>query len=454
MRPNTPARSLFRRLLLGFMVVMLTMWCGLLLYHQQQAESRMADLTGALNSNWVRKLLVATRPVAHRPERIRDIGAEMDSLRTGLDRELDIDAPYRTRIWQDDVLVYGGANEGETAAPAPLGADWVRAVERDPRSGITVESRQRVMHNDLLSMAAWRYLAMPLLVGLPVLLLPAWLIVRFGLRPLYRIVRDIELRGPGELGALPGTAYRELSPLVAAVNRLMQRLGERLSREQEFLADAAHELKTPLAVIQFNAHLMAGGMADAADSAAQAAHDGLREGIARANHTVRQLLAFERAGGEGGQPLPILDLAELVRDSLALVAPLGLRRAVEVELQADAPCHLALERESMASLLDNVIGNAVRYTPDGGRVVVALNVVAGRAVLRVNDQGPGIPPALRVRVFERFYRIPGQDDHGSGLGLAIAERAAARNGATITLEDGEQGVGLTVVIVFAAALAG
>ena len=177
--------------------------------------------------------------------------------------------------------------------------------------------------------------------------------------------------------------------------------------------------------------------------------------MSRATHTVHQLLALERARHDGaadGGPLPALDLAHLLRERLAQAAPLAMQRNVELELETPHSCVLPLHRESIVALLDNVVGNAIKYSPDGGSVRVSLTEAAGAPpVLAVVDEGPGIAPALRAKVFERFYRVPGQLQAGSGLGLAIAERAALRNGAGIELHDGDHGRGLRVRVRFGAA---
>jgi len=233
------------------------------------------------------------------------------------------------------------------------------------------------------------------------------------------------------------------------VNRLMQRLTERVERDKEFLTDAAHELKTPLSVIQANAHLLLNHRDNPARL--QEADHGLRQGVARATHTVHQLLALERArhDAEAGAAQQV-DLVHLLRERLAHAAPLAIQRNVELELDAPDECPLVLHRESVVALLDNLVGNAVKYSPDGGRVRVSLT--AGPApLLAICDEGPGIAPELRTKVFERFYRIPGQTQAGSGLGLAIAERAALRNGASVALLDGEAGRGLLVQVRFAPA---
>jgi two-component system sensor histidine kinase QseC len=162
---------------------------------------------------------------------------------------------------------------------------------------------------------------------------------------------------------------------------------------------------------------------------------------------VHQLLAFERARAEpSAGPLPQTELSSFVRSRLAAVAPLAMQRGVELEFQSDTPCSMAIHVESMAALLDNLISNAIKYSPENGRIVVRLTADHDGSRLTITDQGPGIAPTLQQKVFERFYRVPGQEQSGSGLGLAIAERAAERNGGSISLDS--QGLGLTVVVDF------
>jgi len=164
---------------------------------------------------------------------------------------------------------------------------------------------------------------------------------------------------------------------------------------------------------------------------------------------VHQLLALARSGADrDNAALQEMDLVELVCDRLALAGQLARPRGIEIELHAPQRCMLPLHRESMASLVDNLVSNAVKYSHDGGRVSVCIVEEAGRVSLIVGDQGPGIPAELHAKVFERFFRLPGQDQPGSGLGLAIAERAALRNRGGIALSAGANGMGLRVTLVF------
>lgn len=446
MRRVKPA-SLFRRLLLGFMLVMLAIWLCALARIVHEADVDQRRNSAIVNQGWARQIALNMRSVAGRPQAMREVGTAIEALRQDMFRQLGFPSRARTRVWQGERLVYSsepGPASPPGAQPAREADGWSIWVERDAASGITVERSERIDANWMFTASGAGYLLTPLVYSLPFLLLPAWFIVRVGLRPLRAIVAAIEQRSACDLVPLAASPYKELAPLVAAINSLMRRLSEQLEREQEFLTDAAHELKTPLSVIQINAHLL---NSSADPQRRQEAGAGLRQGVARATHTVHQLLALERAGSDrAAGPLPLIELVAMVRDRLALAAPLAIQRAVDIELRTTLTCQLALHRESMAALLDNLISNAIKYSPDGGIVAVRLEVDGGAVRLRISDQGPGIAPALRLKVFERFYRAPGQDQDGSGLGLAIAERAAARNGAHIELRTGADGTGLTVVV--------
>lgn len=446
-------KSLLRRLLAGFMLVMLGIWLAALAHTAWQVRVDQLRQTAIVNKAWARQIMLNMRSVADRPAEMSSVGAGIEALRLDMYREAGMETHARTLVWKGERLVYDSSPGQPASRPKQAGAGpaaddgWVTWVEHDAANDVTVQRSERKNIDWLFKPSAASHLFTPLIYSLPVLLLPAWFIVRIGLRPLRTIARAVERRGSADLAPLPESPYRELSPLVDAINRLMKRLAERLEREQEFLADAAHELKTPLSVVQINAHLLETTLDHGQRRQASA---GLREGVARATHTVHQLLAFERARpGTGEAALPRLDLAALVRDRLAVAAPLAMQRAVDIELNAETPCMLPLHRESMAALLDNVIGNAIKYSPDGGRVGVTVDT--GGPCVTIVDQGPGIAPELRAKVFERFYRVPGQDVAGSGLGLSIAERAAARNGARIRLDHGPHGRGLAVIIDFPAA---
>ncbi|MDR7332921.1 ATP-binding protein [Roseateles asaccharophilus] len=445
-----PEQSLFKRLLLGFSgVILFVALCGFI-YVAWEARETQRSRTASENSAHARELLMHLADVADKPGRVREAAAALEAVRAEMFRQLDYHSQVRVRVWQRGELLYNSLPELPDALPLPgtqhEGNAWVQAVERDAASGIAVERSHEVDDRWMLSYSGVSFLLRSTIFSLPLLLLPAWFIIGMGLKPLRAFAAVIENRSAQDLTPLPVSPYRELSPLVVAINHLMARLRRRIEHEHEFLSDAAHELKTPLAAIQINAHLLQNRGADAEAGAR------LRDGVARANHLVQQLLSLERARSDAGDDvaLPLLSLETLVRDRLAAAAPLALQRGIDIDFHADAPCERPLHQESIWALVDNLIGNAIKYSPENGRIAVRLAARAqGGCTLTISDQGPGIAEGLRQRVFERFYRIPGQDESGSGLGLAIAERAAARHGAAIRLDAGPDGRGLLVSVEFA-----
>jgi two-component system sensor histidine kinase QseC len=452
--------------MLGFTAVTVLAALAGLVYVVAEAKVSQRTRTASENQAHARELLLHLVEIADKPERIRAAAQAIEDARAEMFRELDYHSHVRMRIWQHGQLLYNSlpalpdklplignlGNLGDSGEHE--GYAWAQSIQQDAATGIKVERSHEVDDGWMLSFSGITFLLKSNVLSLPLLLLPAWLIVGIGLRPLRSFAQAIEQRSAQDLTPLPASGYRELTPLVDAINALMARLRHRIEHEHQFITDAAHELKTPLAAIQLNAHLLQARSAESDPQRHAEVSQGLRTSVARANHVVHQLLAFERANTEpDAQPLPELSLEVLVRDCLATAAPLALQRNVEIDFQAGDPCERALHQESLCALVDNLVGNAIKYSPDHGRVTVQLEAQGSGCRLSVLDQGPGIPASLRQRVFERFYRLPGQAQTGSGLGLAIAERAAQRNAAQIRLGDGPAGVGLLVTVEFAGALA-
>jgi len=447
-------RSLFRRLLLGFTVVVIGLWLcnlGLDLYETRVAKKK--DMQRELQAT-AKRILVVLQITADKPEEMKRVVRQMEKLHYASYSEWGWYTPaLQTQIWKGQALIYESPDTGLPPTIAagpyaqPLKNGWVASVERDAATGYTVRMSTEVIGEWILQVSSIGYYFEPLLFSLPLLLIPAWFIIGVGLRPLKTIVAEIEERSATDLSPLAPSPYKELSSLVSSVNRLMERLTERLEREQEFLLDAAHELKTPLSIIQINADSLGNSLSA---QRAQEATEGLHQGVSRATHTVHQLLALARSGSDrDNADLQEIDLVELVRDRMVLAVQIATVRGIELEFQSPESCHLPLHRESMASLIDNLVSNAVKYSPDHSKITVGVKTTHGRTRLTIADQGPGIPAELRKKVFERFFRLPGQDQPGSGLGLAIAERAATRNNGTIRLGEGANGSGLCVIVEFA-----
>jgi len=447
-------RSLFRRLFLGFLAVMMFIWLCNLVWDFHEARSvRKKGQTQQLRATALRILVIAKTLEGH-PDQQAAIIKRMEELHYPFYDENKWYIPrLQTQVWKGRDLVYVTSAPGlpPTVASAPPSAQpmddsWASTIETDPASGYTVRMATEIVGQWWLGTASVGYYLLPVLYSFPFLLLPAWFIIGIGLRPLKSIVGEIEERSVSDLCPLASSPYKELSPLVSSVNRLMDRLSERLTREKEFLIDAAHELKTPLAIIQLHADALA------KNSDPQRIKDstgGLCQGVARATHTVHQLLALERSSGDRDRfELQAMDLVDFVRHRIVLAAPLALPRGIDIEFQSPETCTLPLHRETAAALFDNLIINAVKYSPDNAHVLVCVSSDALDTKFIVSDQGPGIPAELHKKVFERFFRLGGHEKTGSGLGLAIAERAATRNNASIQLYEGSNGVGLTVVVVF------
>lgn len=278
-----------------------------------------------------------------------------------------------------------------------------------------------------------------LLLALPIVLLLVWLAVRHGLKPLQRLADRIARRSVADLSPVGfDPRYAELTPLVGALERMLGQLRGRLERERAFVHDAAHELRTPMAVIAAEAHALVGAE-NPADRQRARAH--LEQAIARASHLSQQLLALAALDETQGAANAPVDAAQRLRQALAQAAPQAIARGIELTL--DAPDGLAarLDLPAFQSIVENLLHNALRYVHDGARIAVTLVREEDALTLAVEDDGPGIAPAERERVFERFYRCADPTVSGSGLGLAIVRQAVERMGGRIRLGTGLQGRG-------------
>ncbi|HEX8962273.1 MAG TPA: ATP-binding protein [Rhodocyclaceae bacterium] len=286
----------------------------------------------------------------------------------------------------------------------------------------------------------------PALAGLLLLGAWIWIATRRSLAPLDAVAHQVGDRAPERLHALaPGTAPEEVRPLIEALNDLFRRVDHALENERRFTADAAHELRTPLAALSAQAQV---AIRARDDSERRHALDLLSTGMARTARLVDQLLTLARLEPDSdARPTATVRLDTLAQEVCASHGAQALAKEISLELEA-SPAPVAGDAELLRILLRNLIDNALRYTPAGGRVLVTIAGEPGRPVLTVTDDGPGIPAAERERVFDRFARLAGQDIEGSGLGLSIVRRIAERHGARIELREGDGGRGLAAVVSF------
>lgn len=285
-------------------------------------------------------------------------------------------------------------------------------------------------------------LTLDMLIALPLIVLPLWLAVRSGLRPLHQWSAQIKGKGAHDLSALNAAPeYQELQPLAAALDALLAQLRHKVAREASFVHDAAHELRTPMAVISAQAHVLA--LAPDAGQRAEA-EQRMDQALARASHLVQQLLALAQFERDADRPPPapaLLDAAQLARQAMADAAPAAMARELELSLESPDTLMHALDAQAFHTIVSNLLHNAVRYVDAGGQVLVELGLRNGSLILTVSDDGPGIPAAEQELVFERFYRCQRHGAPGSGLGLAIVRQAAARMRGTVRLAPGAHGKG-------------
>ena len=294
----------------------------------------------------------------------------------------------------------------------------------------------------------------PFALLLPVLGFLIWIAVGRALQPLQRLTTLVKARRVDALDPLPNERLPdEVRPLVDALNDLLVRLGVALDRERAFMADAAHELRTPLTAL----HLQMGTLSRAANEAERNdAMEKLSAGMQRAIRLVEQMLSLARQEPRVQPTRAPVPLADIARDVVAELVPLADAKQIDLGISNSQPAIVMGDPDALRTLTRNLVDNAVRYTPAGGRVDVSVEngSDSGQTLLKVVDNGPGIPPEERSRVLDRFYRPPGTSPPGSGLGMAIVKAIADTHGATLELEAGPDGTGLAVSVRFPSAQVG
>lgn len=333
------------------------------------------------------------------------------------------------------------------------GARRWRVYSMVARNRIIQVAQPLELRRDLAAAAALRSLR-PLLIFAPLMALLIWLLVDRALRPVQRLAQEVRQRDAGSLAPLAEHGLpSEVQPVAHAINALLARLKLAFDSQRAFVADAAHELRSPLTALRLQLQLLT--RAPDAESRRDAAAR-LEQGVERATRLIEQLLTAARTGpGENVQQMQAVDLGELARQAVADVWPQAEARRTAIALDApDAPgapdkAIVTGDADALRILLRNLLDNAIRYTPEGGRVDVSVARQQEALLLAVDDSGPGIPPDERERAFQRFYRGQREagDGIGSGLGLAIVAGIAARHGAAVALLDSALG-GLRVELRF------
>ncbi|MCH2219407.1 MAG: ATP-binding protein [Dechloromonas sp.] len=442
----TTAWFSLRRRLLGLLLGGVSAaWLATMVFSYIDAHHEVDELFDAQLSQAAQTLLALASHDAG--EGVEDLGAAGHKYQRQL----------RFQIWRaDGKLVIRSNNAPETPLTTAGGFSETRGDEghwrhfsqwNDSRNLQVQVSENHHIRDELIGQIAWRLL-FPALLGLPLIGIWVWLATRQGLSSLNGVARQIASRDPQQLQAIhPLAAPEEIRPLIEALNGLFQRVEQTIEAERRFTADAAHELRTPLAALQ--AQLQVAQRARDSEEHDRSLQQ-LQNGLTRAAHLVDQMLLLARLDPESGLPDPQpVDLAALAESVCADLGPQILARDIDFDFATVSPATLTGQGEWLRVLIRNLVDNAVRYTPEGGRVSVRITRDGDSLTLSVSDSGPGIPPEERTAVLQCFHRLNQTEQPGSGLGLAIVARIAALHGAQLYLDSDPMTKGLHIGVQFA-----
>jgi two-component system, OmpR family, sensor kinase len=309
-----------------------------------------------------------------------------------------------------------------------------------------IQVAQRVAVRERMAEASTARALMPIFVLIPAVWIAVYFCVRRAFRVLDRLGRRAQAIDSSHLDALPATGLPvELEPFVSSINRMIERLKESMRLERDFISDAAHELRTPLTALKLQADNLQGDIAPRNRERFQA----LRHGIERTSTLVSQLLQLARADAQISTTAPTaLEVTEVVSSVVSELLPIATQRRIDIGGEELMSAKICATESDLRAVMKNLVGNALRYTPEGGAVDLRVHAGEGVARIEVTDTGPGIPEELLPRVFDRFFRVS-QSVEGSGLGLAIVRAIVLRYGGSVTLSNREDGAnGLRAVVIF------
>lgn len=358
------------------------------------------------------------------------------------------------QVFHEGRLVMRSSNAGTTALSAVTqgfatvqrgeGPPWRVFGTRGVHSDVQVYVAEQTDSRRDILWAVMRSLLQPIALALPLLALLVWWSVRRGLMPLRTLSELLRQRKPQQLDPLPLEGLpREIHPLVESLNGLLTRIEHMMSAERRFTADAAHELRTPIAAIRAQAQVAQGADGDTAQR-----HHALLatlEGCDRASRVVEQMLTLARLdAGPADTTAQVLNLCSVVRQVAADLAPAALARDQHLELDAGSAFPVSGDEALLGVLARNLIDNALRYSPAGARVVISVHAQASEVVLQVQDSGPGLTEQNIARLGQRFFRLAGQTQPGSGLGWSIVQRIAAATAGRVEVRRSQRLGGLEV----------
>jgi two-component system sensor histidine kinase QseC len=325
------------------------------------------------------------------------------------------------------------------------GARWRVFSTWDDRSRVLVQVAEQNYERDELATAVARNFVVPLAVTLPMLGLVIWVAVGRATRSLTHVNQQVASRSADNLTPLDvADAPSEIGALVTSLNHLFERVQGLMEQERRFTADAAHELRTPLAGIRAQAQVALGATGDA-----ERAHalDGVVTGCDRATHTVEQMLTLARLAPDAVsfQPTPV-ELRAVLKATISDLAQSALAKGMDIELTPQQDVFVPGDAGLLAILFRNLIDNALRYSPPATRVAIQIEPADDEALVRITDAGPGISGSERANIGRRFYRAPGTQAPGSGLGLSIVHRILELHKGRMHLDAPPTGGGLQVTV--------
>lgn len=354
-------------------------------------------------------------------------------------------AQGRLLINSDDGVAMTGVPDGFSTLDDPVSPLRVYSRWSSDKKLKVVVAESMVARQNLALESVYKMLSPILWVVVPLLILLA-LIVSISLKSIRRLSVEVSRRSFDDLTPIDESDIPlELRPMIAALNALFARLGKALENERSFTADAAHELRTPLAAIKVQAQV---ALREKNDDARQRALEATSLGVDRATHLVEQLLTLARLDPETSLPTESVSLRSVAIGVMQEFAPMALGKAVEIELVDGADLNVSGHPAMLHLLMRNLVDNAVRYTPSGGKVSVAVERRDGGVELWVRDTGPGLTQDQMAVVGRRFSRLRRPSGEGSGLGLSIVQRIAELHHALFKIDRCTDGPGLLVRVLF------
>lgn len=434
--------------------------------HRPSLQTRLLLLVlGFAVAVWLGAALITWRDAQHEIDELLDGHLAQAAALMLVQAAGDHDDVYDTPVLHKyaphvvfQVFVHGqlitrSANAGEQAlAPQTEGFATVRREDGEPwrvvaahqaEHEVTVLVGEKLESRQAILWAVMRSLLGPLLLALPLFAAALWWSVRKGLAPIRDLREALESRPPSAVEPVPLLGMpRELQPLVQTLNGLLERIDRMVQIERRFTADAAHELRTPIAAIRMQAQVALGAGDDVAGR--NHALQTTLAGCDRASHLVDQLLTLARLEAASAAPALAVDLGALARRVAAELVYVALGRQQEITVLVDADCPVAANEALLGVLVRNLVDNALRYSPDGARVDVMVHRHANGAVLQVQDSGPGMAQDAIAHLGERFFRVLGNDQTGSGLGWSIVRRLLDVFGAEAQIGRSQELGGLLV----------